>query len=425
MDIFIIVVLLLLSALFSASETAYSTVNMARLHSLADDGNKRAIVAIKNYEKFDKILTAILFGNTLTNLTIATIAGVSLIENYGVEKLWLGMIVTFVLIILFGEFLPKSLAGEFPESFAMFIASPLKAYSAVMIVLTWPLLLIKKLIVKLRGEEEKQPSVTEEDLKYLIEEIEDEGVLNEEESDLVKSAIEFSDISISEILIPRVNVAAVDIEDDIDEIKETFVSTFFSRLPVYDKTLDNIVGIIHQKTFFEMYFEGERDLKKIIQKPLYIFGMASISEVMREMQKTKNHIAIVVDQYGGTQGIVTMEDIIEELVGEIYDETDEEDNSFVKLSEENEYEVSAELSIRDFLDNIELDEDEIETESTSIGGLLMEHLDHIPENGETVNCGRFTFTVIECDEQKIERVHVVISEVESLEESDGVTEENE
>ena len=423
MDVFIIVVLLLFSAIFSASETAYNSVNKARLRSIADDGNKRAIMAIKISDNFDKALTTILIGNNIVNLTASALTTIYVTNRFGIEYVVAGTAIITVIVILFGEIIPKNLANEFPEAFSLFIAYPLNALIVLFTPIVWVLLKIKNFIVRLCGGEDKQPTITEEELMYIIDEIEDEGVLNEEESDLVKSALEFHDISISEILIPRVNVAAVDIEDSIEEIRDVFLSTHFSRLPVYEKTIDNIVGIIHQKNFFDMYLEGRRDINEILQKPLYIFGLTAISEIMREMQKTKNHMAIVVDQYGGTQGIVTMEDIIEELVGEIYDETDEEDTSFVKLEEENEYEVSGDFSIRDFLENIELEDEEIETDCTSIGGLVMESLDHIPEIGETVNCGRFTFKVIDADEQKIERIHITVNEIS--ENGDDEDDENE
>lgn len=418
MDVFIIVVLLLFSAIFSASETAYNSVNKARLRSIADDGNKRAIMAIKISDNFDKALTTILIGNNIVNLTASALTTILVTQRFGIQYVAAGTAIITVVVILVGEIIPKNLANEFPEVFSLFIAFPLNALIVLFTPIVWILLKLKNFIIFLCGGEDKQPSLTEEELMYIIDEIEDEGVLNEEESDLVKSALEFHDISISEILIPRVNVVAVDIEDSVEEIKDAFLSSHFSRLPVYEKTIDNIVGIIHQKNFFDMYLEGKRDINEILQKPLFIFGLTAISEIMREMQKTKNHMAIVVDQYGGTQGIVTMEDIIEELVGEIYDETDEEDNSFVKLDEENEYEVSADLSVRDFLEKIDLDDEEIETDCTSIGGLVMENLDHIPESGEVVDCGRFTFKVVSADEQKIERIRITVNDVEDEDDED-------
>ncbi len=408
MDIFIIVILILLSAVFSASETALSSVNKVRLRSYAEEGNKRAKMAIKITDNFDKTLTTILIGNNIVNLAATTVATVWISLHFGAAYVPISTAVMTVLIIIFGEIIPKNMASEFSEGFSMFISYPLYGMLVILTPVVWLLIKLKNLVIKLCGGSNDQPSMTEEELKYIIDEIEDEGVLDENESDLVKSALEFSDITISEILIPRVNISAVEIEQSPDEIKDAFITSHFSRLPVYEKTIDSIVGIIHEKNFFDMYLNGRRDIKEIIQKPLYIFELTPISELMQQMQRAKTHMAVVVDQYGGTQGIVTMEDIIEELVGEIYDETDEEDTSFVKISDD-EYEVDAGLSIRDFLDRIELDPDAIETDCNSIGGLVMENSDHIPEPGEECDCGRFHFKVVSVDEQRIQRVRITVS----------------
>lgn len=408
MDVFIIVILLILSALFSASETALSSVNKVRIRSYAEDGSKRAKMTIKLTDNFDKTLTTILIGNNVVNLASTTVATVMISMHFGAKYVPVSTAVMTVLVIIFGEIIPKNIANEFSETVSMFIAYPLYGLLIILTPLVWLLIRLKNLVIRLCGGSKDSPTMTEEELKYIIDEIEDEGVLDENESDLVKSALEFSDITISEILIPRVNISAVEIDQSPEEIKDAFITSHFSRLPVYEKTIDSIVGIIHEKNFFDMYLNGRRDIREIIQKPLYIFELTPISDIMQQMQRAKTHMAVVVDQYGGTQGIVTMEDIIEELVGEIYDETDEEDTSFVPIGE-NEYEVSADLSVRDFLADIELDPDEIETDCNSIGGLVMENLDRIPEPGEEVDCGRFHFKVVSVDEQRILRVRITVS----------------
>lgn len=420
MDIFIIVILIILSAVFSASETAFSSVNKVRLKSYAEEGNKRAKMAIKITDNFDKTLTTILIGNNIVNLAATTVATVWITDHFGAIYVPASTAVMTVLIIIFGEIIPKNIANEFSEGFSMIISYPLYGLITVMTPLVWLLIKLKNLVIKLCGGSKDQPSMTEEELKYIIDEIEDEGVLDENESDLVKSALEFSDITISEILIPRINISAVEIDQSPEEIKDAFITSHFSRLPVYEKTIDSIVGIIHEKNFFDMYLNGRRDIREIIQKPLYIFELTPISELMKQMQHAKTHMAVVVDQYGGTQGIVTMEDIIEELVGEIYDETDEEDTSFVKLGED-EYEVDAGLSIRDFLDKIGLDPDVIETDCTSIGGLVMENSDHIPEPGEECDCGRLHLKVVSVDEQRIERVRITVNPEEGEPQDDSET----
>lgn len=413
MDVFIIVILLMLSAFFSASETALSSANKVRLRSYAEEGNKRAKMAIKVTDNFDKTLTTILIGNNVVNLASTTVATVMVSKMFDNPiMIPVSTAVMTVLVIIFGEIIPKNIANEFSEKVAMFVVYPLSWLMFILTPLVWLLICLKNLVIAICGGTKDSPSMTEEELKIIIDEIEDEGVLDESESDLVKSALEFSDITISEILIPRVNIQAVEIDDDPDSIKDAFITSHFSRLPVYEKTIDSIVGVIHEKNFFDMYLHGRRDIREIIQKPLYIFGLTPISDIMKQLQRAKSHLAVVVDQYGGTQGIVTMEDIIEELVGEIYDETDEEDTSFIKLSED-EYEVSADFKIRDFLDNIEFDSDEIETDCDSVGGLVMENLDRIPEPGEEVDCGRLHFYVVSVDEQRIQRVRISVMPEES------------
>ncbi len=408
MDIFIIVILLILSATFSASETALSSVNKSRLRELSENGDKRAKVTIKILDNFDKTLTTILIGNNIVNLTASAMTTVLVTNLFGAEFIAVGTAAITVLVILFGEILPKNLATEFPLKFCLLIAYPLKTLMTVFTPIVWLLIKFKNLVIRIVGGKDDSPSVTERDLIDIIDEIEDEGVMDESETDLVKSAVEFSDISVSDILIPRVNICAIDVAASIEEIKETFLKTAFSRIPVYEDTIDNIVGIIHEKQFYKMYLNGRRNIKLILQKPLYIFENTAISDIMEEMQKSKSHMAVIVDQYGGTQGIVTMEDIIEELVGEIYDETDEEDVSCLQISE-NEYDAVADYSIRDFLELIDLPDYEFDTECTSIGGLLMETLGHIPEVGEACECGILKLTVRSADGQRVDRVNIVVT----------------
>ena len=321
-----------------------------------------------------------------------------------------------VLVLIFGEILPKSLAKENSESFSIAMAPLLSGFMFIITPLIAVFTAIRKLASKLVGHKNSQPSVTEEELKYIIEEIEDEGVLEEQESDLVRSALEFDEITIGEVLVPRVNVVAVERGESIEKIREIFMENKFSRLPVYEKTIDSIVGIIHESDFYEMYIGGRKDISAIMNTPIYISENKRISEGLREMQKAKIHMAVVVDQYGGTEGICTLEDIIEELVGEIYDESDEEDTSFVKLGE-NRYQVSAELSVSDFLDRLDLPEDTIETERTSMGGWIMDIIDRVPEQNEFISYGIFNMTVIMEDEQKIDSIKVRIRDTAEKEES--------
>jgi CBS domain containing-hemolysin-like protein len=319
-----------------------------------------------------------------------------------------------VLVLIFGEIIPKSLAKENSESFSIFMAAPLRAFMFIITPLIWIFSGLTKLVSKLAGGDNKEEtSITEEELKYIIEEIEDEGVLEEQESDLVRSALEFDEIRIEKILVPRVSIEAVGIDDSLEDIKELFISTKYSRLPVYEKDIDHIVGVIHQSDFFELYLgKKKKDISEIMKKPVYISETIRISDALKRMQKAKVHMAVVVDQYGGTEGIATLEDIIEELVGEIYDESDGDDTSFVKLSDTT-VDISPDLSVTDFLERMELDEDTIQTDMNSMGGWIMDMLDRIPENDECILCPPFEMTVKMEDEQKIDRILIKLHKQEA------------
>ena len=396
----IIVVLLLISAVCSGTETAFSSANRIRLKNMAASGSKRAAKALAIAEDFDKALTAILIANNVVNIASSALATVFFTERFGSGSVGIATLVMTVLVLIFGEILPKSLAKENSERFSVFMAPLLSAFIFIITPLIWVFSGIKNLVVKLIGHKDDQPSVTEEELKYIIDEIEDEGVLEEQESDLVRSALEFDEITISKVLVPRINIIGIERSASLESIKELFIQTKFSRLPVYEGSLDSIVGVIHQSDFYELYLTGGGDIENIMKQPVFFSESRKISEALRELQKAKMHMGVVVAEYGGTEGICTLEDIIEELVGEIYDESDDEDTSFVKLGE-NRYKVSAGLSVSDFLDRAGLPEGLIQTDMTSMGGYVMELLERIPEQNEFGRSGPLDMTVQMEDEQKI------------------------
>ena len=405
MNVVLIAVLLVISAVCSATETAFSSCNRIRLKKLADSGSKSAQKAVKICDNFDKALTAILIGNNVVNIASSSLATVIFTEKFGSGSVGIATLVMTVLVLIFGEILPKSLAKENAESFSIFMAAPLSAFMFIITPLTVIFMGIKNGFTKLVGKKNAQPSVTEEELKYIIDEIEDEGVLEEQESDLVRSALDFDEITISKILVPRVNIVGVEINDNMDKIRDLFVTNRYSRLPVYENDIDHIVGVLHQSDFFEMYINGKTNIADAMNDPLYITENKHISEILRIMQREKVHMAVVVDQYGGTEGICTLEDIIEELVGEIYDESDEEDTSFINTAE-NSYDISADLSVSDFLEKLDLPEDTIDTERNSMGGWVMDLLDRIPEQYETLEFPPFKMKIIMADEQKINRIKI-------------------
>lgn len=402
-NIVIIIMLLVLSALFSSCETAFSSVNKIRLKNYAAKGDKRAEKALKIANKFEDALTAILIGNNIVNILSTSISTVLFTQILGPGGVGAATVVMTVLVLVFGEITPKSFAKNHAEQCALMFAEPLSAF---MIVLK-PVVMVFKVIQKLFKPKTEQPSVTEDELKYIIDEIEEQGVLEEQESDLVRSALEFDEITVDEILIPRVNVIAIEKNIPFNEIKEKFLTDMYSRLPVYEKNIDNIIGVITNKSFFRLMNENKENISDIIQEIIHISDLKLISEALKEMQKSKMHMAVVMDQYGGTKGIITLEDIIEELVGEIYDENDEIIAHFVKTGD-NEYEVSGELSISDMLENLDMPEDKIECSGNSVGGWIMELLGHVAVENETVQSDIFKMTVLSMEDQKILKIRLEI-----------------
>lgn len=402
--VIIIIAMLILSALFSGCETAFSSVNKIRLKNYAAQGNKRAKKALKIANAFDDALTTILIGNNIVNILSTSISTVLFTELLGSGGVGAATVVMTLLVLIFGEITPKSYAKSHAESVSLTMAEPLW----ILIKIMTPAVYVFKFIQNAVRPKKEQPTVTEDELKYMIEEIEEQGVLEEQESDLVRSALEFDEITVDEILIPRVKVVAVEKNESFEKIKSIFLEEMYSRIPVYEKTIDNVIGVITQKSFFRLVAEDKDDIAGIIQEVIYLSNLKPISEALKEMQKNKMHMAIVLDQYGGTKGIITMEDIIEELVGEIYDENDEIVDNFIKLNE-NEYELSGELSINDMLEKLELPESEIESSANTIGGWVMELLGHIASEGETAESGAFKLTVLSAKENKVLKVRLTVT----------------
>jgi len=404
----IIIITIIFSALFSSCETAFSSVNKIRLKNYAAQGNKRAAKALKIANAFEDALTTVLVGNNIVNITMASVATVLFTSLLGSKGVGISTVVITVLVLIFGEVLPKSYAKENAEKLSLLFAAPLSA----LIFIFKPIVLFFNLLASVLKSDKTEPTVTEDELKYIIDEIEEQGVLEEQESDLVKSALEFDEITVNEILIPRIKVVGVEKNASIEEIKNLFIEEMYSRIPVYEKSLDNIIGMITNKRFFKMLSQGGDDISEIIQDVAHFSDLKLISEALRDMQRLKTHLAVVLDQYGGTKGIITLEDIIEELVGEIYDENDEIVPNLIKISD-NEFEVTGDLSISDMLEEIGLDENLIESTYTSVGGWVTELLEHIPENNETAQYGNFFITVLKVKEQSVEKLNIRISSSEA------------
>ena len=411
--IVLIIVMMILSALFSGTETAYSSVNKLRLKNYEAQGNKKASKALKLANRFDDVLTAVLIGNNIVNIASSSVSTILFVSLFGSKGAGISTAVITVLVLIFCEVMPKSYAKRNAEKLALFIASPL----SVLVLLLKPAVWILNKLSSAVGSENNSPSVTEDELKYMIDEIEEQGVIEEQESELVKSALEFDEISVNEILIPRVKIVGIEINSTIDEIKNIFSTEMYSRLPVYEKSLDDITGIITSKAFFKMLVEGKSDIKEIIQDVPHIPESKLISEAMKYMQRSKVHLAVVTDQYGGTKGIITLEDIIEELVGEIYDEDDEIITNIVRLSD-NRYEVAGYVSINELAEKLSLDSDMIHTDYTSAGGWITDVMERIPEEGESVETGIFRLTASQVKDQTVEKLIIEIKKDKTVDNSE-------
>ncbi len=397
--IFWLVILISCSAYFSATETAFSSLNRIRLKNLAGEGNKKAELALRLAEDYDKLLSSILIGNNVVNITASALATVLFLEISAEYGATISTVVMTVLVLIFGEISPKSLAKETPESFAMFSAPILRVVMWILAPFNylfgcWKLLLNKLFHTK------ADTTITEQELLTMVQEAESEGGINEQESDLIQSAIEFNDMEAGEILTPRVDLTAVDIEEDPQAIYNIFMETKFSRIPVYKETVDNIVGVIHQRDFFVMIRTKGQTMQDIIKPVVFVSDSIKISKLIKHLQKNKSHMAIVTDEYGGTMGVVTMEDILEELVGEIWDEHDDVVEEIETLSE-HDYLVLGSADIEEVLERFDHEE---ETEQNTVSGWVMEHLEKIPEIGDSFTVENLHVTVKELDGRRVAKV---------------------
>ena len=400
----IIVVLILLSGFFSGTETAYSCANKIKLKSFAALGkrNAKAVVAFAD-EKYDKLVTAILVGNNIVNLTASAIATVLFVQLLG-ESIGatVSTAVLTAVVLLFGEITPKYLASVYPEKFC-FIVYPLMQF------FYWILMPICKIfdgfkwmltkIFRLK----KDDSITDEELMSLVDEAEEDGTLKEDESELVRSALEFDDQKVEDILVPRVDVIAINIRSSMDDICQMFRKHGYSRLPVYEETIDNMVGIIHERDFFLAYLSGAQSIQGIVQEIVFTTEYTRISTLMKQLQKEKVHMAAVADEYGGVVGIVTLEDILEELVGDIWDEHDEEEVLYGLISDK-EYWVDGKCDLGEFFALYDMEQEDENFEANTVGGWVMEECGGIPPVGEVLKYKCLEIKVVKTTRQKVLKI---------------------
>ena len=369
-----------LSAYFSATETAFTSLNRIKIKNMADDGDKRAKKVLELTEHFDKVLSTILIGNNIVNIANTAIATVFFVNLYGSYGPTVATVVMTITVLIFGEISPKNLAKESPESFAMFAAPLLSVLMVIFAPFNWIFSQWKKLLLtifKKKGDD----SITEDELITMVEEAETAGSLESDQSELIQNAIEFDALQASDVLTPRVEIEAINIESSEDEIAEQFLKTGFSRLPVYKDDLDTILGVLNQKDFHNYIYHKDKTVSDFIKPVVFCGESMSAAELLKRMQKEKCQIAIVVDEYGGTTGLVAMEDILEELVGEIYDEHEEEESQDITKLQNGTYRVLASANVEKMFDYFE-DEDE-ESEATTVNGWVVRLIDKLPETGDT------------------------------------------
>lgn len=397
----VIGLLILCSSFFSCIETAFSCVSTARLKNEESKGNKKAKNALFITENFDKALTTILIGNNVVNLgcsSLATVLCMNIFQNFAAA---ISTGLTTILVLTFGEIIPKCIGKEKSEAVALNTAIILKGLMIVLTPLSFLFIAIKTGALKLLNIRNDSPTVTEDELKYIIEHSENEGVLEEEESEMVQSALEFDEKSAFEVLTPRVDMLALDIDDDFETNKNKILTERYSRVPVYKENLDNILGILYTRDYLEELIDGKTpDIKLLINDAFFTYKSRKLSALMNDLRKNQVNMAIVTDEYGGTLGIVTMEDLIEEIVGEIYDEDEDIEKEYTKLRE-NCYFVSGDLEFDQLLELTDREDFDNDTESHTVGGFIFEHMGRIPKEGDKFKIDGLSFEVYKVEERRI------------------------
>ena len=416
LSVLLLILLIALSAYFSASETAFASYNKTRMKSEAED--KKALKArrvLSLSENYEKLISTILIGNNIVNIvatSVATLFFTHLISNEAVAATVSTVVMTLA-VLTFGEITPKTVAKRTADSFTKKVADSLTVLTIVFTPLTFIFNLWQKFVLKF-FKDDGEAAVTEDEIITVVEEAAEDGEIDEQESELIKNVIKFSDLDVNDILTPRVDVAAVDINWDKERIAKVFAETEFSRLPVYDESIDNISGILYQKDF---YNHSQLPVSELVKPVKFIFSSMKISRLLKLFQESKCHMVVVNDEYGGTEGIVTLEDVIESLVGEIYDEHDEVVEDIVKLSETN-YKVLGSTSIDKFLETfeLELEEEDDDSDITTVSGFAAHNLEKIPDEGDVFEHRNLKITITKTDSNRVVEAMVEVMPIPEEEE---------
>lgn len=429
---FIILLMLVLSAFFSGSEISFNAANKMRLRKAGEAGSKTAKLANKISEHFTIALSAILIGNNLANIaasTAATSIAIALLSGVsGGDAIasTLATVIMTIIVLIFGEIVPKLLCKQHADTVVLWVAIPVLI---LMIVLSPAVAVVMGLLWVLRliwGKDKNEGvDVTEEELSSIIDTVEEEGVIDEGQSDLLQSTLEFHETTIEEVMTPRIDLTTIDIDDDRESIIDTIENSTYSRIPVYEDSIDNIIGILYLNQYYRAAVDDPNaDIRGMLMKPCFLHKTMHLPDALRHLRDRRTHIAIVIDEFGGTMGVVTIEDILEELVGDIWDESDEIITDIVKTGE-NTYEVLGEANIYDFFNEIDYEPRDFESEYSTVGGWAVENLNSDPHVGDSFTCGRLYVIVTEMDEMRVTKVTAVLNKPSEDNEDEEDDEERE
>lgn len=426
-----LIILLSLSAFFSASETAFSTANIIRMRNYADEKVKGARKALWVMEHYDKTLSTILVGNNFVNIASTTLCAIifgKFILNPTLANI-LNTVIMTIIVLIFGEICPKSLAKASAEKFALKFAGVMFFLVKVLTPITYPFYALQKAMLK-RVKADENPTVTEDELESIIDTMEEEGVLDSEDADLIQGVMDLDTQTVYDIMTPRIDVVAIDVKAEIEELKDKFLESGFSRIPVYNEDKDHMIGIVHQKDYFKSLLSNKKfSIKSLMTEPIYVAENMKANDLIRKMQQDKKHMAIVIDEHGGTSGIVTFEDAVEEMLGDIYDEHDDEVVvSYITKQEDNVFDVNPDINLEELFETLEI-EHMPETEYTTLGGYLYELAENLPElnqvlevvtvdeqmdeKGEYITKTiKLSFTISEIEDRSIKKVKLVVEPTE-------------
>ncbi len=406
-----IIVCILLSGFFSASEMSFSSSNKIRLENMVEEGSKAAEVALYLSEHFDDALSTILVGNNLVNIAASSLGTLTMILSAGEKYTWVATLVITICVIIFGETIPKITAKKNATKFSLIFAGPVRVLMILFKPVTWIVVHLVNLITfAMKPEEVIDEEAAVEELHSIIETAEDEEVIDEDSSELISAAIDFADISVSEVMTARVDILAIDVDDSWEEIMEVVNASSFSRIPVYEDSIDNIIGILSLNRFLKASIDQkEFDIREMIMQPYFVYKTTKLPSVLSTLRDSQQHLAIVTDEYGGTLGVVSMEDVLEELVGEIWDETDVVEKGVNEISE-NQYVIDGDLPVSELIDLMDWDEAEFDYESETAGGWCIEMLDEFPDEGESFTYQDTTVKVLEVEERRVTKIQLLKKE---------------